>query len=500
MKHPMIGSSIVSHVEEILADTAEPDSRLKPLYAIVTGMGRGKTRTLVEIDLEFKRNHHDVLCVPITFNHIWSVISRDYSSNNAINYAFAIVSRIISMYYRIPLEVVKNCIEEVLENYGIKGYDVGRIIKDCIVYMVRRERVCNKRTINRFILLVDESMRTEEVLRVDDVHEYLRRALLNQQLMHKDEQPLAVDLVMSALNVSATGVSDSGRKIIPISPSLSLDPEEVLQHWVKIHIPDLEFATDVDKLKFLSLITVLSPIPRAIQYMVSELEKCMKHDANSSLVSIDSDLISSLYNNTVTEIDESYPKMLSTILSPLLFKALVFNEEIIVNDEVMDAIKRSKLTNTITDMRPYRTATIVPTASIVSMSRLAESKNYYPAVIDIAMNNLLRFFTDPTKQSGVSLEVILNAVVDARLAVLVDLAKDSKEASEELKSLLQLNNAKGFNRNVVRILNNVRIVVNSAECDNVMIPRSNDKNNGKKYPGQLKPTVIPANLLYLPAV
>jgi hypothetical protein len=322
---------------------------------------------------------------------------------------------------------------------------------------------------------------------VDDVHEYLRVALLNEQLMPKEEQSLAVDLVMSALDMKVTGVSKSfsKRAIIPISIASSLDPEEVLQHWVKIHIPNLEFATDVDKLKFLSLITVLSPIPRAIQYMVSELEKCMKHDANSSLVSIDSDLISSLYTNTITEIEKSYPKMLSTILSPLLFKALVFNEEIIVNDEVVKAIICSKLTNTITDMRPFRTATIVPTASIVSMSRLLPtSNNYYPAIIRKAMNNLLRFFTDPTKQSGVSLELILNAVVDARLTVLADLAtEESKEAGEKLKlmSLLQLTDVEDFNDCVADLLSLLLLINIKAKNirKNVKIPRSNDKNNGK---------------------
>jgi hypothetical protein len=304
--------------------------------------------------------------------------------------------------------------------------------------------------------------------------------------MPKEEQPLAVDLVMSALDMKVTGVSKSfsKRAIIPISIASSLDPEEVLQHWVKSHIPNLEFATDVDKLKFLSLITVLSPIPRAIQYMVSELEKCMKHDANSSLVSIDSDLISSLYTNTITEIDKSYPKMLSTILSPLLFKALVFNEEIIVNDEVVKAIICSKLTNTITDMRPFRTATIVPTASIVSMSELHESNNYYPAIIRKAMNNLLRFFTDPTKQSGVSLELILNAVVDARLTVLADLAtEESKEAGEKLKlmSLLQLTDVEDFNDCVADLLSLLLLINIKAKNirKNVKIPRSNDKNNGK---------------------
>jgi hypothetical protein len=100
------------------------------------------------------------------------------------------------------------------------------------------------------------------------------------------------------------------------------------------------------------------------------------------------------------------------------------------------------------------------------------------------MNNLLRFFTDPTKQSGVSLELILNAVVDARLTVLADLAtEESKEAGEKLKlmSLLQLTDVEDFNDCVADLLSLLLLINIKAKNirKNVKIPRSNDKNNGK---------------------
>jgi hypothetical protein len=255
---------------------------------------------------------------------------------------------------------------------------------------------------------------------------------------------------------------------------------------VKIHIPNLEFATDVDKLKFLSLIAVLSPIPRAIQYMVSELKQLVKLSEKGAI--IDSDLISSLYTNTVTAIDESYPGMLTSALSPALFKALIFQEDSIVDDEVVSAITCSKLTNSIMKFRPYQYARIVPTASIVSMSMIEKSPHYdYPSVIHNVMNEFLQYFTDPKKMAGVSLEVVLNAVVDARLTVLADLARSKRADSEEvffLRSLLQIMDIEGFNEEVIDALRYRHIVVTSKRLDEAAIPRSNDKlhKNKGKYP------------------
>ena len=74
LKHEMIDAEIDGHVQKIMSNRKVPSSRLKNLFAIVTGMGRGKTRTLVEIMRKINGGNPTNLCVAITFNHYWSEI------------------------------------------------------------------------------------------------------------------------------------------------------------------------------------------------------------------------------------------------------------------------------------------------------------------------------------------------------------------------------------------------------------------------------------------
>ena len=82
--HPMIGMDIKGLVSNILSCNIQ-DARDNPLFAIVTGVGRGKTRTLVELNKELN-NIDYVLSIPITFNHNWEAISKP-SKSVLINYA-----------------------------------------------------------------------------------------------------------------------------------------------------------------------------------------------------------------------------------------------------------------------------------------------------------------------------------------------------------------------------------------------------------------------------
>ena len=73
----------------------------------MSGVGRGKTRYLVELQKEL-RNTATVLCVAITFNGPWTSVplttDGKHLSSEQVNmkYAINIVSRIISMHYHIP--------------------------------------------------------------------------------------------------------------------------------------------------------------------------------------------------------------------------------------------------------------------------------------------------------------------------------------------------------------------------------------------------------------
>ena len=69
LKHDVINADIDGHVRKIMLNTrVKPAPRMKQFFAVVTGVGRGKTRTLVEIMRYIKKDHLGALCLPITFN------------------------------------------------------------------------------------------------------------------------------------------------------------------------------------------------------------------------------------------------------------------------------------------------------------------------------------------------------------------------------------------------------------------------------------------------
>jgi hypothetical protein len=67
MRHPIFDVNISSYVLEVLSSNPKAGARLKPLFAVVTGMGRGKTRMLVEMQKQFNAQPN-VFCLALTFN------------------------------------------------------------------------------------------------------------------------------------------------------------------------------------------------------------------------------------------------------------------------------------------------------------------------------------------------------------------------------------------------------------------------------------------------
>ena len=67
MLHPIFDVDIDTYVSKVLSSTTDADTRLKPLFAVVTGMGRGKTRMLVEMQRKFNEKSN-VFCLALTFN------------------------------------------------------------------------------------------------------------------------------------------------------------------------------------------------------------------------------------------------------------------------------------------------------------------------------------------------------------------------------------------------------------------------------------------------
>ena len=67
MLHSIFDVDIDTYVSKVLSSTTDADTRLKPLFAVVTGMGRGKTRMLVELQRKFNEKPN-IFCLALTFN------------------------------------------------------------------------------------------------------------------------------------------------------------------------------------------------------------------------------------------------------------------------------------------------------------------------------------------------------------------------------------------------------------------------------------------------
>ena len=67
MLHSIFDVDIDTYVSKVLSSTTDADTRLKPLFAVVTGMGRGETRMLVIMQRKFNEKPN-VFCLSLTFN------------------------------------------------------------------------------------------------------------------------------------------------------------------------------------------------------------------------------------------------------------------------------------------------------------------------------------------------------------------------------------------------------------------------------------------------
>jgi hypothetical protein len=205
MLHPYISSDekINTYMTEVLSSGREASSRLKPLFAVVTGMGRGKTRMFVELQKQFN-SKPNVFCLAITFNNYWKDIliaptAPEYIGSIGFQYVFNVIARIISMNYHITLAAAEDLLLHAFEKFDINSGKISTMIHDCVKYIIGQYRA-NGKNIDEFVLLVDETVSIQDDLDPSgkvDVHHSLRECLLTQPMVMDDGLPVKVDLVMS---------------------------------------------------------------------------------------------------------------------------------------------------------------------------------------------------------------------------------------------------------------------------------------------------------------
>ena len=201
LKHPIIDVDIDAYVSKVQASRVKSDSRLKPLFAVVTGVGRGKTRLLVE--LQRKLNvMPNVFCLALTFNSYWIDVLEcsSVTDDRRFRYAVNVVARMISMNYHMPFPKASGLLICALKHVDAELVDnPSDLVHECVKYIIQQYRAKGEK-IDEFVLLVDESVAIQKVLdpnETQDVHKTLRESLLTVPMVMDDGHPLKVDLVMS---------------------------------------------------------------------------------------------------------------------------------------------------------------------------------------------------------------------------------------------------------------------------------------------------------------
>lgn len=469
-----------------------PDSRSKPLIAVFTGMGRGKTRLVAEVDTEIETTPElaaSTLSLAITFNHKWNDIyllrSNDKNKIPAVEYAFAIVARVFSMYFRVPLREVHVDLKVALE--GVSDADLEKhceqVIQESVRVVVRHCRESGGRPITRVVFSVDESVKAENALGAN-VHNVLRTALLNERLL----SDLKVALVMTTVELKTLGATNSDRVVLTLAaPSVSLHPDDVLTHWLSVYVPTVDVGAleKEQRLALLSLIATLHSLPRGIQLLVQSIGDISSRDQEQGKVfQLDRKTLKEVHDLTFQRLQEHYA-LPNVGISLSCLRALLFGEQVRVSDvEVQRLLIYSVFTNTVSKISDEKYTMIAPQTCAMSLRIALESSgSQTSAVLRDTMQSLLDSLQDPKTKQGNALEVIARGLVEARLMALSELACQEKANKQvTLKDLLQvgpLDQIRNRTEHVIQLLTTV-CEVNARRGLETTLSRGNlQKNHGE---------------------
>lgn len=216
-----------------------PSERFKPLCAVVKGQGGGKTRQLVEISDYFLKNFPSVVALPITFNGRWDILDQTFINtfvDSRILVLMECVVRMVAVFYgkEFSRDLFQVFDDDRFRD-SIRGFSASEILRGCCNHIMKIAKTV-KPDANTFVLMIDESLMLSNRTfpGVLDPYEVIRSAILGDSIT----EALHLTLVLSALTIAPTGMTDFGRPIETYPGYNFLDPWRVATEWFKISNPN----------------------------------------------------------------------------------------------------------------------------------------------------------------------------------------------------------------------------------------------------------------------
>ena len=157
-----------------------------------------------------------VFVLAVTYNCVWSIGRYDNWAvdNGDLSYALSLVSRMASVFYGIQFQTIVAEMRMQMLSFPLTRLDQAEyLIRSFVTYMA--DKVHKDRTIDTFVLLIDEALAMEEHILQSypdcrDVTSCARTALLNKDITFKGGA-FRTALAISSLAVSPIQETKSSR-------------------------------------------------------------------------------------------------------------------------------------------------------------------------------------------------------------------------------------------------------------------------------------------------
>ena len=288
-----------------------------------------------------------VLVIAVTYN-CKSSLSDGLDSwggieDERIFYALSMVARMASVFYGLSfgdtVKLMKSCLSSF---HPLARRKSGEDLLRTFVLRMADEVTASGRTIDTFILLIDEAMAMEvfieEKFKKDRITSCVRNAMLSEDLKLHDGRAVNLGLAISSLSIDSFGITFSGRDVVPIILASKLDKTKVVTEIWRVGSKSHVSPEVLHRLELMA--ATVHQLPRLV-----EMTKDIVTD-DFLLAIINPTLVKAVYHDLFVKASNKYKTSLS--LPNSLYSAIIFQDAIRLDDEgAKMAIISSVITNSL---------------------------------------------------------------------------------------------------------------------------------------------------------
>ena len=382
MTHPIIDFDVNKTCDFILESAKEPPSyRLKPLLAVVRGMGSGKTRCFEEIRRELLRRP-GVLSLGVTFNGGQKIGESElkWGTDYRTAFSFMVIARFSSALFDIDLDDMRKLITRQLPTLNTDAMkDIGRDILSEFFRFVVAKLKSQGIDIDDVVVVIDEVYKAEKDLWDQYCNQKEACSVLREALLEPQTIPYSFHstLCISSLNMSALGKTLSDRPVKALDIPSTLNTSRIVKEWWR--------CTKEDEHRMRYVAACINSLPRAVQLVQNYLNR-------NSQQSKDSYFMKALFEDLKASLAEKY--IWDTFPDNNVLFSILYAKEIKLDSKVQQMIARSILLNSI-ETSLKEEATIIPKSSLTVLAGCKnEQKDYLQLLTAELYKDLLQEIAD----------------------------------------------------------------------------------------------------------